>query len=244
MNVECHIRILVERPGRCRRRNGALVGWTVVSAPMPGIAERVASFARQPAGRFAGIVFSRPATRQHRNVLRSLDLSPRDTLLEIGPGAGVLLEHALRLVRSAAAIDHSQDMVDATMARNAKAVTDGRLDVRCGEAGDLPWPDESFTAVLSTQVFFWLPDPDKTLAEIFRVLAPRGRLALMTMANHPAAVRWLVRPFLPFGGHVYTDDDMQRTVQHAGLTQVRVHSSQGLQYVWATKPNADDWPAR
>jgi ubiquinone/menaquinone biosynthesis C-methylase UbiE len=183
----------------------------------------------------ARLVFSRRATRQHRQVLRSLSLRPDDALLEVGPGGGVLLERALRSVASAGAIDHSEDMVEATGKRNAAAVAAGRLELRCGDASNLPWEDETFTALLSTQVFFWLDDPEKALAEAFRVLAPGGRMALMTMADQ-AAVRLLLRPFLATGGHLYSNEQMEQMLEAAGFAEVHVRARQGLQYVLATKP--------
>lgn len=47
-----------------------------------------------------------------------------------------------------------------------------------GNAESLPFPDESFDVVLSTQVLEHLPEPERALAEAVRVLKRGGRLIL------------------------------------------------------------------
>ena len=60
----------------------------------------------------------------------------------------------------------------------------------------IPVPDASFDAVLSTQVLEHVGDPERYLAESFRVLRPQGRMLLSThgtFSYHPDPVdywRW------------------------------------------------------
>ena len=64
------------------------------------------------------------------------------------------------------------------------------------EDGTIPLPDDSFDAVMSTQVLEHVTDPAGYLAECFRVLRPGGRLLLSThgiFIYHPDPVdlwRW------------------------------------------------------
>lgn len=48
-----------------------------------------------------------------------------------------------------------------------------------GSAEALPFADGSFDTVVSSLVFCSVPDPDRGLREVHRVLAPGGRLAMM-----------------------------------------------------------------
>lgn len=80
--------------------------------------------------------------------------------------------------------------------------------------GTVPCPDQSFDAVLSTQVLEHVCDPRAYLAEAFRVLRPGGRMLLSThgtFAYHPDPVdlwRW-------------TCEGLRLDVERAGLEVVR-----------------------
>jgi len=51
-------------------------------------------------------------------------------------------------------------------------------EFRVGDAQALPYPGDSFDAVLCGYGIMHLPEPDRALVEMYRVLKPGGRLAL------------------------------------------------------------------
>lgn len=55
-----------------------------------------------------------------------------------------------------------------------------------GDAGRLPFASGTFAAVVSSEAFHWFPDQKQALAEMFRVLAPGGRIFL-ALVNVPWA---------------------------------------------------------
>lgn len=87
--------------------------------------------------------------------------------------------------------------------------------------GTLPVPDESFDAVLSTQVLEHVQDPRVYLSECLRVLRPGGRLLLSThgvFPYHPDPVdlwRW-------------TCEGLRREVESAGFEILRFEGVIGL----------------
>ncbi len=48
----------------------------------------------------------------------------------------------------------------------------------CSDLARLPFPDESFDALLNTQVLEHVPDPQAVISEFWRVLSPGGKLYL------------------------------------------------------------------
>lgn len=115
-------------------------------------------------------------------ILSELDPPPADHLLEIGFGEGLTIQRALRLITTGtiSGIDHSLPAVQLAHQHNQVAIQAGRVDLRHGDAADLPFADDSFDKALGVHVVYFWPDPVATLREIHRTLKPGGRLALGT----------------------------------------------------------------
>ena len=98
--------------------------------------------------------------------------SPRSAL-DIGCGTGMLLRGLARRFPDAAlaGIDLAPGMVAAAV---ETLVGHGKVDLRPGDAEQLPFKDGSFDLVVSTSTFQWLEQLDTAFAEAYRVLAPGG----------------------------------------------------------------------
>lgn len=89
-------------------------------------------------------------------------------VLEVGCGTGLLLERFARFARRAKGIDLSSGMLDRARARG--------LDVVRGSATALPFEDASFDVACSFKVLAHIPDVDRALAEMTRVVRPGGHV--------------------------------------------------------------------
>lgn len=94
-------------------------------------------------------------------------------VLDVGCGPGGLTrELAARVgVDKVAAIDPAAQFVAACRSRNPGA------DVREGVAEDLPWPDDTFDAALSSLVIAFMRDANAGVGEMARVTRPGGVVA-------------------------------------------------------------------
>ena len=79
-------------------------------------------------------------------------------------------------------VDLSAEQLDGARAR-ARDLGVNNVTFRQGDIFDLPFEDDSFDVVFSQTVLFHIPDPVKALAEIKRVLRPRGLVALRDAIN-------------------------------------------------------------
>jgi len=117
---------------------------------------------------------------QNRATVDALDPPPGGAVLEIGFGPGQALQ-MLALSRPlglVAGVDHSELMVARAHHRLRANRGDAALDLRLGEAGDLPFPDDRFDAVFAVNSFHLWPDRVRALAEMAGVLKPGGDLML------------------------------------------------------------------
>ena len=150
-----------------------------------------------------------------------------------GCGAGVLLEELLEKADHAAAIDHSQDMLQLAKTRNQHAIDTKRLTLKFGDVHSLPWPDNHFDAIASSHMFFFVEHPEKMLAEAYRVLKPNGRIVIVTMQPSKLA-RYL---FFPYANAMrcYNKNQMTALLTHSGFNQVEVNEISLMQLACAKK---------
>jgi SAM-dependent methyltransferase len=116
-------------------------------------------------------------------------------VLEVGGGPGELAERMQReLAADVQFVDISPRMVELACARG--------VDAKHGDVQALPFPDASFDTVVAAWMLYHVPDIDRGLAEIARVLVPGGVLVAVTNSiAHLRELRELIgyrRPPEPF----------------------------------------------
>ncbi len=84
-----------------------------------------------------------------------------------------------------------------------------------GDAQELPFPDESFDAMVSTLALCTIPDDRRAVAEAWRVLRPGGRFLLLEHVRSPAlAVRAGQRILEPLFLRLAADHLLQEPIEH------------------------------
>jgi SAM-dependent methyltransferase len=97
-------------------------------------------------------------------------------VLEIGAGTGASLPHYER-ASHVVALEPDPSMAKRLPTKVAAARVP--VDVVAGSAESVPFPDESFDAVVSTFMLCSVADPTAVLTEARRVLKPAGKLILL-----------------------------------------------------------------
>jgi arsenite methyltransferase len=127
-------------------------------------------------------VYTTPdVVEQRRLVIETLDLQPGEHVLDIGSGPGFLACEMAAIVGetgSVHGVDPSESML-AIAAQRDRAAGSAPVEFRTGDALELPYPDQSFDAAVSTQVYEYVEDMAAALADARRVLRPGGRLLVL-----------------------------------------------------------------
>ena len=121
---------------------------------------------------------------QFAALLAELRLEGRERALDVGCGTGGL---TLMLARSlprgeVIGVDLCTEVLEIAR-RKAEAAGLGNASFRRGDALSLSFVDESFDLVVSSFLLPWVPNPDRALGEIARVLKRSGKLGLITAGS-------------------------------------------------------------
>lgn len=117
----------------------------------------------------------RPLEKWELSSLRqNLLSSAHGHVLEIGAGTGLNFSH-YPADADVLATDPDESMLKA--AKKRAPLTHIKIEV--ADAEKLPFPDSSFDTVVATLVFCTVPDPDKAMEEVYRVLKPGGTFLLL-----------------------------------------------------------------
>lgn len=148
-----------------------------------------------------------------------------DEVLEIGAGTGANFRY-FRKLSSVTAMEPNPHMLPAL--REQAAAHELSLHVLTCSAERIPLPDDSVDAVVSTLVLCTVADAAGVLAEIKRVLRPKGRLLFL---EHVAATegswrRWLQDclhgPWRYLFEGCHTNRETERLIKAAGFSAVQV----------------------
>lgn len=103
-------------------------------------------------------------------------------VLEIATGPGLLAKHVAPAAKRMIATDYSDGMI----AEAKKGECPDNLTFEVADATDLPYEDGSFDAVLISNALHVMPEPEKALKEIDRVLRNGGILIAPNFVEHKA----------------------------------------------------------
>ncbi len=127
--------------------------------------------------------------RQRERLIDALELAGNELVLDVGCGRGLLLNGAARRLPKGKAygidlwqtVDQSGNSSEATVTNSKAENVADRVEIKTADMRDLPFPDGTMDAVISSLAVHNVPGRDgraKAVREIARVLKPKGRLVL------------------------------------------------------------------
>lgn len=187
----------------------------------------------------------------------TLGLVPGDLVLDAGAGFG---RHAYEVARRGGrivALDYADDEVRTTRATFGAMLEEGQIrrdsyvGALRGDATRLPFPDDTFDRVITSEVLEHIQDDVSAIAELVRVLRPGGSFACTVPSWWPEKINWKLSDEYhapkALGGHVriYSQTELTAKLRAAGLDVRGSHRAHALHspYWWlkcAVGPRRDD----
>ncbi|HSB71315.1 MAG TPA: bifunctional demethylmenaquinone methyltransferase/2-methoxy-6-polyprenyl-1,4-benzoquinol methylase UbiE [Candidatus Methylomirabilis sp.] len=116
-----------------------------------------------------------------REAVRATGLSPRGVLLDVCTGTADVALEAIRQFPEAhvLGVDFSRPMIALGQVKVRRALLEDRIHLQVAPAESLPFPDGSFDAVAIAFGLRNIPDRERGLREMARVLKAGGRLVVL-----------------------------------------------------------------
>ena len=136
-------------------------------------------FDEETARKVEAVYLTPDVVAQRNATLEALQPAAGERILDIGSGPGLLAHDMAAAVGPQGricGIDTSEPMLAMSAKRCA---TQPWAEFRQADATQLPYPDGSFDAAVSTQVYEYVANIPAALAELYRVLRPGGRAVIV-----------------------------------------------------------------
>ncbi len=158
-----------------------------------------------------------------RWVFDQLDLPDDTRVLELGCGPGILWVENLDRVPDGWCVtltDLSAGMLEEARGKLHEGLNHGAFQV--ADAQDLPYDDSAFDAVIASHMLYHVPNRQRALREIARVLVPGGRLYAATNgAGNLDRLRVLKRTYFPQYAATEEESRLEGFALENGTAQLR-----------------------
>ncbi|NLJ54310.1 MAG: class I SAM-dependent methyltransferase [Intrasporangiaceae bacterium] len=171
-------------------------------------------------------------------------VGPGDRVLDLGAGQGRHTYEVLRRGAEAVAVDLNESDLEQVEVMVGAMALEGEIEMpatpvtHAADALALPHPDGHFTRVIAAEILEHIPQDGAAIAEIVRVTAPGGLVAVTVPRRWPEQICWQLSDEYHEveGGHIriYKASELRRMLELAGLEFTGSHHAHALHspYWW------------
>ena len=153
-------------------------------------------------------------------------IRPRQTVLDIGSGAGIDVLLAARKVGISGRViglDMTPEMIEAARTNAAEAGATN-VEFRLGDAENMPVESNSVDWIISNCVINLAPNKAKVFGEAYRALRPGGRILVSDIVTHdlPESVRHSLEAWAFCVAGALEESSYLQAIRDAGFSEVEV----------------------
>jgi ubiquinone/menaquinone biosynthesis C-methylase UbiE len=157
------------------------------------------------------------------------NLKPGEVVLDLGSGGGIDAFLAAKKVGpqgKVIGLDMTEEMINKAQ-ENARNMGFANVEFKLGEMESIPLPESSVDVVISNCVINLSPDKDAVFREIYRVLKPKGRMAvsdIVTDGKLPKFITQNAEAWTSCIGGALKEKDYLAKIQTAGFSNISIES--------------------
>jgi ubiquinone/menaquinone biosynthesis C-methylase UbiE len=114
----------------------------------------------------------------NRLVIETAEIGPEDTVLDVACGPGLITTAMAKVARHVTGIDITPAMIEEARKRQRSMGLE-IMDWKVGDVAPLPFPEASFSAVITRYSFHHFLEPQAVMGEMVRVCQSGGRVAVV-----------------------------------------------------------------
>jgi SAM-dependent methyltransferase len=167
-----------------------------------------------------------------------LGVGPGTSVIDVGCGAGRHSFEAFRRGADVVAFDqdgeglNDVDAILQAMQEQGEAPASAKAEAVKGDALDLPWVDGTFDCVIASEILEHVPEDERAIDELVRVLKPGGWLAVTVPRWLPEKICWLLSDeyHANEGGHIriYKANELHDKIARRGMSFDHSHHAHAL----------------
>ena len=194
---------------------------------------------RKPQGE-AGFEMLSSMNEHHSDVtdwaLGFLELKDGNSVLDIGCGGGATLSKIAGMTKSGhiMGVDYSEEKKKMSKDTNAEMISSGRMEIIEASVEDLPFEDNSFDRIITVESFYFWPDPQNNLKEVYRVLNNNGVFLIVADINGDAELSEEdienIRKYSLYNPKI---SEFRSLLENAGFSSVNIRTREGTSWVCA-----------
>ena len=197
-----------------------------------GLFSAIGKQLQHPRGRFGKALFrwmTQKTIAHARWTADLMDVQPDDDVLEVGFGNGANIELLAQRASkgSVAGAEISETAIEMASKRNAKAISEGRVNLYRAAGGALPFDDGTFDKACTVATMYVIADPSAVFREMHRVLKSNG-LAAVTFPLRERFMRF--KPARTEGFYFHDLADLEAAFRDAGFVEPRTERNDTVRF--------------
>ncbi|WP_407066639.1 class I SAM-dependent methyltransferase [Eubacterium callanderi] len=166
--------------------------------------------------------------------LDKLDLKPTDKVLDVGCGGGAALKRLSGRIDGGKlyGIDYSEVSVEASKELNKADIESGKMEIHQGSVSKMPFEDNLFDAIITVESYYFWPDLEEDMREVFRVLKEGGTFMLIAeMYLNDDLDEHHIEMARKFELRNLTVDEFKALFEKVGYKETKIHLKDGKYWI-------------